>query len=157
MAARYDVTNLGAAQRSATKTVLLITAGALPVTIPASSVEATDNPTSYQLDCAWQKVTSFSPTPAGQGTTSVTPVNEDAAYPAAGFTVIGDINAEPTYDAAYVREAHSGPSVIGYHSHQGAVTQEVRIEAGDSWGLVILTASFGLTTFRATALAEEGW
>ena len=154
MGSTFDLSNLGAGARSAIQTVLLITAGGTyPVRVRDSSIEITDNATSFQLHGHWQKVSSFSPTPAGRGVTTITKTN--AVFGAAGFTVIGDIDAEPVYDAAVIREAHSGPSVIGYHSHQGGEPEEVIIMPGDSWGLVIPTAP-AASIFLANAMVEEG-
>lgn len=155
MRARYDVINIGGATRTAGKTVLLLTAGTLPLHVLMSSVEVEDQATSYQLRCSWKKVSSFSPTPAGQGVTTITKTRE--FFPGEGFTAIGDITAEPSYDAAVVRETHSGPSVIGYHSHLGPEPEDVVVEPTDSWGLVVDTAgAFGASLFTVTVLAEEG-
>ena len=150
----YDITQLGAAVRAATKTVLTVTAAAAkPVEVLASHIEATDNATSFQMTAQWQKITTLG---AGttQGTTKITKV--DVGDAAASFTVIGDISTEPTtYDVDVIREKHAGPSVIGYHSHQGPEPAQVRIEPGETWGLVVTTASYANTIWAASALVRE--
>lgn len=150
----YDVTQLGAAVRTATKTVLTITAAAAkPVKVLASHIEATDNATSFQVTAQWQKITTLG-AGSDQGTTKITKVDDGDA--AASFTVIGDISVEPTtYDADVIREKHAGPSVIGYHSHQGPDAAPVRIEPGETFGLVVTTASYANTIWAASALVAE--
>ena len=150
----YEVQNIGGGARVATKTVLLIQAGAgKPVRIRRSHVGTTDNATSWQMHARWQKVNVYG-APAGAGTTAVHQLDEGGA--AHGMTVLADLTAEPTsYLATPFRGLVAKPSVIGVTFEALSPDEYIMVEAGDAWGLVVLTATFAASTLAVSALVEE--
>lgn len=153
----YEVTNVTNAQRNAAKTIMQFTAGAGQPCIIRRTLVSVELATGFQLECEWQVIA----TPTGgndQDSRGASIIQKlDFGDPAAGFSVKGDLSAEPVGWGTDVRGRSRQESRLGWrYPFLDAESDEgLEVLSAEVWGLRIINASFTLTHITTNLLVEE--